>query len=54
MRYLPDERRSFFERCERALARAGRPFVTVRGDWGERLAQAERAVASIMPPGGLA
>ncbi|HEU4411620.1 MAG TPA: AAA family ATPase [Polyangiaceae bacterium] len=54
VRYLPAARRSFFERCERALARAGRPFVTVRGDWGARLEQAERAVRSIFPPGAFA
>ncbi|HEU4538878.1 MAG TPA: AAA family ATPase [Polyangiaceae bacterium] len=53
VRYLPDERRSFFERCEDALRRAGRPYVIVRGDWAERFAQAERAVASMFPPGAL-
>ena len=51
VRYLPAERRSFFARCEEALARAGRAFVTVRGDWGERFGQAERAVAGLFPPG---
>ncbi len=51
VRYLPGERRSFFERCEEALARAGRPYVIVRGDWRERFEQAERAVAALAPPG---
>jgi HTH-type transcriptional regulator, transcriptional repressor of NAD biosynthesis genes len=54
VRYLPDERRSFFARCEAALARAGRAFVTVRGGWGERFEQAERAVAALFPPGTFA
>lgn len=53
VRYLPTERQSFFDRCAEALQRAGRPFVVVRGDWGERFAQAERAVAAIFPPGAL-
>lgn len=51
VRYLPGERASFFARCEEALAAAGRPYVVVRGAWGERLARAERAVAGLFPAG---
>lgn len=40
VRYLPDERRSFFDRCEAALRRAGRPYVVLRGSWEERFARA--------------
>lgn len=48
VRYLPDERRSFFERCERALREAGRTFVHVRGDWDARWAIAVAAVDALL------
>ncbi len=48
VRYLPDERRSFFERCERALSQAGRPYVVVRGGWDARLRTAIEAVTPLL------
>lgn len=44
VRYLPDDRRSFFDRCERMLRDAGRPYVVIRGDWDARWASAVAAV----------
>lgn len=49
VRYLPHERRSFFERCERALEAQGRPFVVVRGTWDERWETARKAVQQLLP-----
>jgi NadR type nicotinamide-nucleotide adenylyltransferase len=51
VRYLPDERRSFFERCRRALEERKRPFVVVSGAWEKRLAEAAAAVATLVKPG---
>jgi HTH-type transcriptional regulator, transcriptional repressor of NAD biosynthesis genes len=36
VRYLPGDRRSFFERCRDALERHQRPYVVIRGDWDQR------------------
>lgn len=44
VRYLPEERRSFFDRCERMLHEAGRPYVVIRGDWDARWQAAVAAV----------
>ncbi len=48
VRYLPDERRSFFVRCEEALKAHERPYVVVRGDWDARFATARAAVAEVL------
>ena len=44
VRYLPDERRSFFDRCARALDAHGRRWVRVGGSWDERFAAACAAI----------
>ncbi len=36
-RYLPDNRRAFFERCEAELRESGQPYVVIRGDWEQLL-----------------
>lgn len=48
VRYLPDERRSFFERCERALASQRRRFVRIQGDFTQRFAAARAAIDSML------
>lgn len=48
VRYLPDARRSFFDRCERTLRDAGRPFVRVHGDWDTRWRTAVCAVDALL------
>jgi NadR type nicotinamide-nucleotide adenylyltransferase len=48
VRYLPDERRSFFERCEEALRSHGRPYVVVGGDWDTRFEIARDAVEGVL------
>ncbi len=48
VRYLPDERASFFARCEEALTARGRPFVRLRGSWDERFAAACAAVDTLL------
>lgn len=48
VRYLPDERRSFFERCRRALEEHKRPYVIVSGTWEERWATAVREVNALL------
>ena len=47
-RFLPDDRRRFFERCERALVEGGRPYVVLRGDWATRWETALRAVDRVL------
>jgi HTH-type transcriptional repressor of NAD biosynthesis genes len=44
VRYLPDERRSFHDRCARALDAGGRRWVRIGGSWDERFAAACAAV----------
>jgi NadR type nicotinamide-nucleotide adenylyltransferase len=44
VRYLPDERRSFFDRCARALDAHGRRWVRIGGPWEDRLAAARAAI----------
>jgi HTH-type transcriptional repressor of NAD biosynthesis genes len=48
VRYLPDDRRPFFERCEAELRRLGRPYLVIRGGWDERLEIAVTAVQSLL------
>ncbi|HTE19475.1 MAG TPA: AAA family ATPase [Armatimonadota bacterium] len=49
VRYLPDDRRSFFARCEEALRSGGRPYVRLSGGTDERFARAREAVESLVP-----
>lgn len=48
-RYLPHARREFFERCERGLKAANRPYVIIRGNWQERFESARQAVQQLLP-----
>ncbi|QDV09445.1 Trifunctional NAD biosynthesis/regulator protein NadR [Planctomycetes bacterium Poly30] len=50
IRYLPEERRRFFDRYEAALQEAGRPFALIRGDFEERFRAAVDAVRAVPPP----
>ena len=47
-RYLPEDRRDFFDRCEAELRAGGQPYVVVRGDWDQRFEQARRAVEQVL------
>lgn len=47
-RYLPHRRREFFEKCEAALRRCGRPYVVLRGGWNERFEAAVRATERLL------
>jgi HTH-type transcriptional repressor of NAD biosynthesis genes len=49
VRYLPEDRRAFFERCRRELEVRGRRYVHVRRSWDERFETARRAVAELLP-----
>jgi NadR type nicotinamide-nucleotide adenylyltransferase len=44
VRYLPDDRRGFLDRCQAELERRGRAYVRLSGTWQERF---ERAVAAV-------
>lgn len=44
VRYLPEERKSFFDRCTQELSKRNRPFHIVRGSWEERFQSAVEAV----------
>jgi NadR type nicotinamide-nucleotide adenylyltransferase len=48
VRYLPEDRRGFFERCQRELERRERRYVVIRGSWEERWEQARRAVEQVL------
>jgi HTH-type transcriptional repressor of NAD biosynthesis genes len=48
VRYLPEDRRGFFERCRKALETRGRKYVHLRGTWDERFALACKAVEEIL------
>lgn len=48
VRYLPDQRRSFFERCQQALEQHGRRYHLIRGNWDQRFAQAVAAVSGLL------
>jgi NadR type nicotinamide-nucleotide adenylyltransferase len=48
VRYLPDDRRPFFDRCEAALRQAGRRYQVLRGSWDERLARACEAIDALL------
>jgi NadR type nicotinamide-nucleotide adenylyltransferase len=51
VRYLPQERRSFFERCRAELEARGRPYVEIRGDWDARQRRALEAVRALLDDG---
>lgn len=48
VRYLPDERRSFFVRCKQELENRNRPYKIVRGTWKERFDSAVAAVTELL------
>jgi NadR type nicotinamide-nucleotide adenylyltransferase len=48
VRYLPENRRAFFDRCRDALESRGRRYVHIKGTWDERFAAACRAVDEIL------
>lgn len=50
VRYLPEERRSFFDAYESLLQSAKRPYTILRGSWQERFDAACRAVRAVPPP----
>ena len=52
VRYLPEERRSFLERCVGELERLGRRYVMVSGDWETRLRAATKAVEELLKESG--
>jgi NadR type nicotinamide-nucleotide adenylyltransferase len=47
-RYLPDDRRAFFERCRHKLERRGRRYIHLRGSWDERWRRAVEAVEGLL------
>lgn len=49
VRYFPDDRRAFFDRCEAALQSRDWPYVILRGTWDERFRRAVEAVTAIDP-----
>ena len=51
-RYLPENRRDFFNRCESELRAAGLPYLVIRGDWDQRFEQARHAVADVLARSG--
>jgi len=48
VRYLPEERRTFFDRCLHELKLRNRPHVIIRGDWDERFQTAVQAIKEIL------
>ncbi len=46
--HVPDERRTFFERCARALDELGRKYVVIRGAWEARMRAASSAIDAMM------
>ncbi len=50
VRYLPEERRSFFDRYEALLQSAGRPYTIIRGSFRQRINGAIEAVQAVPPP----
>ena len=48
VRYLPEDRRSFFDRCISELESLGRSYVRVCGDWDKRLETACAAVQRVL------
>jgi nicotinamide riboside kinase len=52
VRYRPEDRRSFFERCREALEAAGREYVVLGGGFEERFAEACEQVDALLGRGG--
>jgi NadR type nicotinamide-nucleotide adenylyltransferase len=50
VRYFPEERRAFFERCRQELELRNRPYVVIRGTWEERFRAAVTAVRARFDP----
>ncbi len=52
VRYRPDDRATFFNRCRLELETRGRRFVEIRGDWNTRFTMARAAIEQLMtePP----
>lgn len=48
VRYFPEERQAFFERCKQRLEERGLPYVEIRGSWEERFATATTAVDKLL------
>lgn len=48
VRYLPEERQSFLDRCISELKRDGRPFVRLSGSWQQRFDAAVAAVDDML------
>ena len=48
VRYLPEQRQSFFERCRQELEARGRKYLHLRGSWEERFRLACSAVAELI------
>lgn len=48
VRYLPQGRRAFFERCREALESRGLPYVVLSGSWDERRQRAIEAVRRLI------
>ncbi len=48
VRYLSEERRSFFEHCRQQLESRGRKYHVVNGSWDDRLASAIAAVETML------
>jgi len=47
-RFLRDRRGEFLERCRSALDAHGRSYVTIRGDWAARFAEASEAIDQLL------
>ena len=52
IRYLPDDRRAFFDRCRAELEQGNRRYVLIAGDWNQRWLQARRAVEDLLEQRG--
>lgn len=48
VRYLPEQRREFFDACQALLEREGLPYVVIRGGWETRRQTAVAAVAALL------
>jgi HTH-type transcriptional regulator, transcriptional repressor of NAD biosynthesis genes len=48
VRYLPEERKAFFQKCEDELQRLNKPYVKISGDWSQRLSLAKETVNQII------
>lgn len=52
VRNTPAERAAFHDRCERELIRLGRPYVTIKGRYEQRMAAAVEAVDALLAQPG--